>query len=675
MIKAKFKSIRPTPLESKTLGRNIYIKASIETIYEKTLIISAYAITKKNKNKGHRCIFQQFITEFDFVAINYLDSNEGAWSKSTLLRFIEVKRWDLDIENTHDYLKCETEADNEAINKFYQTKFKVGINLINEHQVNLRKQALHYKHDIERRELNRIHDQAIYLPADLHDWISDAIVKDNAKYFYETDKKSKQKRGICSYCKTRSTVTKAKHNDFGECPSCKSKIQFKGLNRAKYYVDYDYFAFAQRIDSGIMIRRFKVKLEYKHPDKLSSIETTEISLSELSRSALEESKTRSTHYEFGEFKKQEYRWKKEESYGAYYYSSSSTASAARNTYMRLYPFNLKEVISGTKWQYCAIELFSGKIDPMDYFEFEESKLLEMIVRRGFNKLAQDMLNTNYSSKTTYFKIMQSKSMGLNEYALFMAKKHDLGLKELAVLRQVENQCQVKLNIDQINWIVRVYQDLGRILNILKYSSLQKMINYIDKQSAVGDSDARAIIREWDDYIQMAAKFKYNLKDEILLYPKDLARRHDEVMIRAKAMENKRFNAGIKKTAKNFMWLNFSKFGLVLSVAKNTKEIIKESQILGHCVGRGTGYIERMSEGKTLILTIRKADSPNIPYFTVEVNPETFSVRQYESANRIRKSEEIDKFLKVWEKQVVKKSTGPKKTIKVRSNDYEHRIAN
>lgn len=675
MKKAKFRDIKPTPIDSKIDESGVYIKAAIETVYEETLIISAYAIVKKKKNEGYRCIFQQFITENDFVAINYLDSTEGAWSESTLLRFFESRRWHFYLGEKYnpDYIKCATEKDNDIINRYYQTKFQVGINLINNHQVKLRESALYYKHDIERRELDRIHIQEIYLPADLHDWISDEIAKDNAKYFYETDKKTKIKRGVCSYCKAESTLKLAKHNSFGECPNCKTGVQFKAINKAKYYEDYDYFAFAQRIDSGIMIRRFKVKLEYKRPEK-TDIKNTLISIAELSRSVLEESKARSTHYEYGEFKKREYRWKREES-SSFYYGGGSVAYSTRNTFMRLYPFNLKDVIAGTKWEYCGIELFKGKIDPMDYFEFDESKLLEMIVRRGLHKLAQDMLNTNYSSKATHFKIMQTKSMGLSEYALFMAKKYNLGLNELDVLSQLENQYQIKLNIDQINWIVKVHQDFGRILNILKYSSVQKMINYVNKQSAEGDAEIKATIREWDDYIQMAAKFKYNLSDEILLYPKDLARRHDEVMIRAKAMENKRFNLGIKKTAKNFMWLNFSKFGLMMTVAKNTKEIIKESQILGHCVGRGTGYMERMSEGKTLILTIRKADSPNIPYFTVEVNPETFSVRQYESSKRIRKSEEIEKFLKEWEKHVAKKSISHKKTNKVRSNEYEHRIAN
>lgn len=675
MKKAKFKDIKPIPLEAEIDGRGVYIKAAIDTIYEETLIICVYAIEVNRKKEGYTCIFQQFITENDFVAINYHDSDVGKWSNSTLFRFIESKIWYFDIENRYgeNILKCATEQDNDVINKYYQTKFSVGVNLVNNHQTKLRESALYYKHDIERRELMRIHDQAICLPSNLNDWINDVIAKDNAKYFYETEKKSKLKQGICSYCKVESTIKIAKHNDYGLCPNCSSKVQFKGLNRAKYYSDYDYFAFAQRIDSGIMIRRFKVKLDYKRPDKKTDIKNTDIILNESSRSVLEESKSRSYHYEFGEFKKQEYRWKKEDySYAGYYYGSD--ARSTRNTYMRLYPFNLKDVITGTKWEYCAIEMFRGKIDPMDYFEFEESKILEMVVRRGFNNLANDMINSNYNSQIAIQKIEQTKLMGLSEHAFFMAKTYDLGLKEFEIMRLIENTYHVKPNIEQIKWIANVHSEFSRVLNILEFSSIQKTINYINKKSFERNANAKDILIEWDDYLQTAATLKYNLKNDILLYPRDLAKRHDEVIKKANANKDKSFELGVKRIYKKFMWLNFSKFGLVIKVAKDIKEISKESEELGHCVGRGTSYIERMSKGKTLILTIRKAETPDIPYFTLEINPHTFEVRQYESINRLRKSDEIDKFLKEWEKQVIKKLVGPKKTNNIR-RIHEHRIAN
>jgi len=674
MKKAKFREIKPTPLDDSLTGNYIYLKARVENVYEKTLVISAYAIVKANAEEGHTCIFQQFITEFDFIGINFLESKDGKWSDSTLLRFFETYRWDLVLEDRHkNYLRCATETDNEIINNYYQKKFEVGIDLIGHHQAELRKSALYYKYDIERRRLMRIHDQEIYLPSDLYDWINSTIGKDNAKYFFETDNKSRLKNGTCSYCKTDSTLKKAKHNEFGVCPSCGTKVQFKGKNMAKYYDEYDHFAFIQRIDSGLMIRRFKVRLDYKHPDRKFDPKAIEISIAELSRSVLEESKNVSSHYEHGEFTKGEYRWMKEV-YNASYWGSGSVGEKTRNTFMRIYPFNLKEVISGTKWEYCALENFNGKIDPVDYFEFSDTKLLEMIVRRGFNKLAESMINSNYNKRVAVIKIEHSKMMGLSEYAYFMTKKHDLGIKDIEIIKVLENAFNIKLAIEQLSWISNYYDKFSKIATILEYSSIQKMINYANKKAAEEKVLVRDILVEWGDYIETAKKLKYNLGNDILLYPKDLKKSHDDVMKAIKLKQDKATNSGVMKTAKKFSWLNYSHSGLEIKVAKDTKEIIKESEVLGHCVGRG-GYIKSMAEGRTLILTIRKRESPRTPYFTVEVNPTTLDVRQYESKNRIRKSNEIDKFLAAWRKHIVKVAVEPTKVNKVRRDEYEQRIAN
>lgn len=675
MKKAKFRDIRPLPLGISPTDRKIYIKASIETVYEETLIISAYAVVNERKPLGYVCIFQQFITETDFVGINYLDSEDGVWSESTLLRFFETNRWHLDIEDRYNaYLRCATENDNEIINKYYHTKFEVGVNLIGHHQSELRKSALYYRYDIERRRLMRIHDQEIYLPSDLYDWINDSIGKDNAKYFFKTDKNSKLKHGTCSYCKTDSTIKVAKHNEYGICPSCGTKVEFKGINMAKYYREHDHFAFIQRIDSGLMVRRFKVRLDYKHPDRAFNPKAVEISLMELSRSVLEESKNIPSHYEYGEFTKGEYRWMKE-IYHSSYYGNNSVGATTRNTFMRIYPFNLKDVITGTKWEYCAIEKFRGKIDPVDYFEFSDSKLLEMIVRRGFNKLAETMINSNYSERSATIKIEHSKMMGLSEYNYFMSKKHDLGIKEIGIIKVLETAFNTKPSLEQISWVSSCHDRFARIATILEHTSLQKLINYANKKALEEKGSVRDIIVEWDDYIQAAKELKYNLGNDMLLYPRDLKKSHDDAMKALKLKKDKDTNSGVVKIAKKFSWLNFSRSGLEIKVAKDTKEIIKESEVLGHCVGRGGGYISSMAEGKTLILTIRKKTAPSTPYFTVEADPITFAVRQYESKNRLRKSDEIEKFITSWKKHIAKMSVQSKKLTKVRRDDYEHRIAN
>lgn len=52
------------------------------------------------------------------------------------------------------------------------------------------------------------------------------------------------------------------------------------------------------------------------------------------------------------------------------------------------------------------------------------------------------------------------------------------------------------------------------------------------------------------------------------------------------------------------------------VPKEVNEITKEGMYLHHCVG---GYVNRVAEGRTNILFLRKNEEPEIPFFTIEVS--------------------------------------------------------
>ena len=72
-------------------------------------------------------------------------------------------------------------------------------------------------------------------------------------------------------------------------------------------------------------------------------------------------------------------------------------------------------------------------------------------------------------------------------------------------------------------------------------------------------------------------------------------------------------------AKTLSPLLMSTDSLIMLAPKSGEEIIAEGRILQHCVG---GYVRRHARGDTIILFIRHKDKPKIPFFTIEVNPET-----------------------------------------------------
>ena len=63
-------------------------------------------------------------------------------------------------------------------------------------------------------------------------------------------------------------------------------------------------------------------------------------------------------------------------------------------------------------------------------------------------------------------------------------------------------------------------------------------------------------------------------------------------------------------------LEFAHGGLIIRQPKNMTEIVNEGKRLHHCVG---GYAQRHAYGKLHIMFIRRADKPDVPFYTVEVD--------------------------------------------------------
>lgn len=63
-------------------------------------------------------------------------------------------------------------------------------------------------------------------------------------------------------------------------------------------------------------------------------------------------------------------------------------------------------------------------------------------------------------------------------------------------------------------------------------------------------------------------------------------------------------------------MNFKMNGLMVMAPHEAKDIRIEGRTLHHCVGT---YVERVAKGKTNIFFVRKEETPEVPYFTMEIN--------------------------------------------------------
>ena len=177
------------------------------------------------------------------------------------------------------------------------------------------------------------------------------------------------------------------------------------------------------------------------------------------------------------------------------------------------------------------------------------------------------------------------------------------------------------------------------------------------------------------FMQMAEKAGMNMQLESVMFPLDLKRRHDDLVLernkqhRMEAMKGEQHS--IRREAeqleKQFHIENIYKkirkiyeydgAEYIIRVPEGAKDILQESKFLDHCIQRGTRYFERISVRESYIFFLRKKSDPNTPWYTLEVEPGG-TVRQKRSYNNDQYAdlEDAKPFIEEWQQVVQRRMT-------------------
>ena len=205
--------------------------------------------------------------------------------------------------------------------------------------------------------------------------------------------------------------------------------------------------------------------------------------------------------------------------------------------------------------------------------------------------------------------------------------------------------------------------------IEEVGSVTKVANYIRKQ----EYKPSTFIQYWKDYLRMAEAEGYDTSDSIVRFPKNLKRRHDEILevinerqrqkdMAARAEKNKAINARIVKQlpkARRLFWENDR---YMFIPAGTAEELEQEGRTLHHCVGSSPIYKENMAAGTSWILFLRKKEDVQKPYYTIEISMSDDKILQYYSEfDRQPDKEEISKLLTEY-KRYLKKTPRPEVVV-------------
>jgi DNA-directed RNA polymerase subunit RPC12/RpoP len=154
-----------------------------------------------------------------------------------------------------------------------------------------------------------------------------------------------------------------------------------------------------------------------------------------------------------------------------------------------------------------------------------------------------------------------------------------------------------------------------VKQILNYTNAERLVAYLDKQKAKYP-DARVDLRLYADYINDCMKLEMNLKEKAVLFPGNLPLMHinlaSQIEYKANAILEDKYAGRYKKLLKSYAYTD-DIYSIV--VPARVGDLIREGKMQQICVGQ---YIDRVADGKTDVVYIRRNDALEMPLCTMEI---------------------------------------------------------
>ena len=175
----------------------------------------------------------------------------------------------------------------------------------------------------------------------------------------------------------------------------------------------------------------------------------------------------------------------------------------------------------------------------------------------------------------------------------------------------------------------------------------KFLDYIERQNTNFYS--------YRDYLDACQYLGLDMNEEKNRYPHDFKRWHDiriDEYNTAKAMkdaeERKALYEKFAAVASKYLGLEYDKKSVYIAViAQNPSDLIREGELIHHCVGR-MGYDQKFAREESLIFFIRTKEQPDVPFVTIEYSPKQKRVLQCYGNNGTKPDDGVIEFVnKKW----------------------------
>lgn len=500
------------------------------------------------------------------------------------------------------------------------------------------------------------------LPGGMIDYIRREVLPKDRVIIY----KKGNVQGTCSVCgrKVHARGRRFVQGTRVNCPNCGTGVSCVLENGSVFASNYiENIVAVQKGTDGktVFFRQWLL-----HRDNSARWEHIEDFLQETVRYAIRRNKTakwqkqgkesyymRTERYELDEWT----RWQDNRIYdGSYFF----------------YTGGIEEALSGTAMQYADLEgyLEEGGYRNAIYFLEYHAKypVIEFLWKTGYRNIVHNRIFGMDRENRNAIHWERKKLKECFKFPLRILKlmpPEEWKLDDVQRANYLWKNYGERITDAEMQTALQSRTDVQSLTGAMPYAGIGKILKYIQKQTEKRKEEKghttytlEGIIRAYRDYLRECEQLHFDLHDREILFPKDLVAAHDRTMKQIAFEKNKadqeKFQKAVNKLEK-FAW---QKGGFLIRPAREQMELTAEGKALHHCVG---GYIRDMAEEKTAIFFLRKANEPDKPFYTLELQKKRVIQCRTEHNASYDRNPDVKNFVDMWMEKVVKK--GGKKKAK------------
>lgn len=534
-----------------------------------------------------------------------------------------------------------------------------GYKGILEWQQSVRKEELKERYRRETEPWDMKMDQVPPVPKDFERWVDKTAITQNY-IFYEYQKKG-TKEGYCTWCERMVPVMSPRHNQYGVCRRCGRKIQYKARGKAgDFHTETERAYLVQRCEDGVVVRMFGCQRSYSKPD----YENPERMCCE-SRRIFFDDDLYSDAYYWGMYKNDHARWIRE---GNGWYRGYSQFSGM--TYKRTLPSLAEKELKKTGLK--ELVGCAGKVDVEEYLiQCRRHPEYEKLSKAGLGLLVVDNMD-DFGRPLKDIRDAKdlAKALGIDKARMKRLRANRGGNVFLEWLRH-EKDMDTIFPDEVIGYFSGQKIEPDDLDEMRKVMTVRKICNYLKKQSRLCGRSAKDLIHTWEDYICMARRLGMDVSKELFYKPNDLKKAHDnaaamcggaDIAKRAGEIAGKFPDIdGIYAKIREKYQYEGKKYSII--VPERIEDIIREGQILGHCLHSSDRYFERIHIRESYIVFLRHTAEPDKPYYTLEIEPDgTARQKRTVGDNLNADFDEAKNFIRRWQQEVQKRLTEEDKKL-------------